>query len=102
MTTLFHVVLDCCHPLCSRGLESTRRARVKVLSAPAPDAAAFAAARALYADARDRRCRACHRPIALQRLALIELDRDLCEVQRYNGPNRPGWADLALDVAACQ
>lgn len=94
--TLFHAVLDCQHPLCSRGMESQRRARMQVISATAPDEQAFAAARALYLDARDRRCKACHRPISIQRLALIELDRDLCEVQRYNGPNRPGWADLAL------
>lgn len=91
--TIFDAVLDCRHPLCSRGLDSQRRARVRVISAPAPDAAAFAEASALYADARDRRCLSCRRPIAIAGLTLIELDSDLCPVQKYDGPNRPVWAE---------
>lgn len=89
--TIFDAVLDCRHPLCGRGSERQRRAPVQVISAPEPDAVAFATAREAYRDARDRRCKACRRPISLRHIALIELDHDLFEVQRYNGPNQPVW-----------
>ncbi len=90
--TIFYAVLDCRHPLCVRGPDSARRAPLQVISASAPDATAFAEARVLYADARARRCQICHRPISLRGLALIEVDRDFCSVQRYTAPGRPIWA----------
>lgn len=85
--TLFHAVLNCHHPLCGeRGPEESHRARVMVIAARAADEAAFHAARAAFADVRDRRCRACHRPIALKHLTLLALDDDLCVVQRHTSP----------------
>ena len=95
---LIRTRLPCQHPLCVRGTETARQAPSYTYHLPNKDVQLAWDAIIAGVDLRDprkRRCKACHRPIALCHLQLIELDRDLNDVRvwkRTTKEKQPGIA----------
>ena len=83
---LIRTRLPCQHPLCVRGTETARQAPAYIHHLVDTDVLAAWDAIIAAVDLRDprkRRCKACHRPVALRHLQLIELCRDLNEVHTW-------------------